>query len=104
MNLRVKLVICWDYTEKHGQQNINIYIYIPAGPSNMPITAIKQPDIQKGKGRAIPLEAWAGTEGSRRLRLPDFKTTAHEVVRLSALYTGRLQPPGAFLVLNSVRG
>jgi len=28
----------------------------------------------KGKGTAIPLQAWTGPEGSRRLRLPDFKT------------------------------
>jgi hypothetical protein len=27
----------------------------------------------KGKGKAIPLQAWAGPKGSRRLRLPDFK-------------------------------
>jgi hypothetical protein len=26
------------------------------------------------KGKAIPLQAWAGPEGSSRLRLPDFKT------------------------------
>jgi len=30
------------------------------------------------KGQAIPLQVWAGPEGSRRLRLPDFMTTAHE--------------------------
>ena len=24
--------------------------------------------------KAIPLQAWTGPEGSRRLRLPDFKT------------------------------
>jgi hypothetical protein len=28
----------------------------------------------KGKGNAIPLQAWTGPEGSKRLRLPDFKT------------------------------
>jgi hypothetical protein len=28
----------------------------------------------KEKGKAIPLQAWTGLEGSRRLRLPDFKT------------------------------
>jgi hypothetical protein len=28
----------------------------------------------KGKGKAIPLQAWAGPEDSRTLRLPDFKT------------------------------
>jgi len=26
------------------------------------------------KGKAIPLQAWTGPEGSRRLRFPDFKT------------------------------
>jgi hypothetical protein len=27
-----------------------------------------------GQDKAIPLQAWTGPEGSRRLRLPDFKT------------------------------
>jgi len=27
----------------------------------------------KKKGKAIPLQAWTGPEGSRRLRFPDFK-------------------------------
>jgi len=26
------------------------------------------------KGKAVPLQAWTGPEGSRRLRLPDIKT------------------------------
>jgi hypothetical protein len=26
----------------------------------------------KVKGKAVPLQAWTGPEGSRRLRLPDF--------------------------------
>jgi hypothetical protein len=26
------------------------------------------------KGKAIPLQAWTGPEGSRRMRLPHFKT------------------------------
>jgi hypothetical protein len=30
--------------------------------------------MKDNKGKAIPLEAWAGLECSRRLRLPDFKT------------------------------
>jgi len=28
------------------------------------------------KGKAIPLQAWTGPEGSRRLRLSDFKTVS----------------------------
>ena len=26
------------------------------------------------EGKAVPLQAWTGPEGSRRVRLPDFKT------------------------------
>jgi len=33
-----------------------------------------QNTFNTGKGKAIPLQAWIGPEGSRRLRLPDFKT------------------------------
>jgi hypothetical protein len=29
---------------------------------------------KRKKGKAIPLQAWTGPEGSRRMRLPDFKT------------------------------
>jgi len=28
-----------------------------------------------GRGKAVPLQAWTGPEGTRRLKLPDFKTT-----------------------------
>jgi hypothetical protein len=31
-------------------------------------------NYDKSKGKAIPLEAWTGPEGSRSLRFPDFKT------------------------------
>jgi hypothetical protein len=30
--------------------------------------------FEHDKGKAMPLQAWTGPEGSRRLRLPDFKT------------------------------
>ena len=42
------------------------------------------------KGKAVPLQAWSCPEGSRKLRLPDFVTTAQDGGRLSALRTGRL--------------
>ena len=55
------------------------------------------------KGKAVPLQAWSGPEGSRKLRFPDYMTTAQDVGRLSALRTGRLYPQEILLVLISVR-
>jgi len=31
--------------------------------------------IIKGKGKAVPLQAWTGPEGSRKLSFPDFEPT-----------------------------
>ena len=33
-------------------------------------------DGSKGKGKSVPLQTWSGPEGSRKLRFPDFMTTA----------------------------
>jgi hypothetical protein len=41
----------------------NLHIFISKSCGNV-----------KGKGTAIPLQAWTGPEGSRRMGLPDFKT------------------------------
>jgi len=30
------------------------------------------------KSKAVPLQAWSAPEGSRKLRFPDFKTTAQD--------------------------
>jgi len=51
-------------------------------------------DQSKVKDRAVPLHAWGGPEGSRKLRFPDFMTVAHEGGKVVCL-THRLPlPPG----------
>jgi hypothetical protein len=40
------------------------------------IQASKGKGKGKGKGKAVPLQAWSGPEGSRKLRFPDYMTTA----------------------------
>jgi len=61
-------------------------------------------DDVRVKGKAVTLQAWSGPEGSRKLRFPDFMTTAQDGGRLSALRTGRLYSQEKLLVLIYVRG
>jgi len=46
------------------------------------------------QGKAVPLQAWSGPEGSRKLRFPDFVTTAQDGGRVVGLTHRPPLPPG----------
>ena len=48
----------------------------------------------KGKGKSVPLQAWSGPGGSRKLRFPDFMTTAQEGGKVVSLMHWLHLPPG----------
>ena len=50
--------------------------------------------IGKKKGKAFPLEAWSGPEGSRKLRFQDFMTTAQDSGKVVSLTHRPHLPPG----------
>jgi hypothetical protein len=51
------------------------------------------------KGKAVPLQAWSGPEGSRKLRFPDYLTTAQDDGRVVSLKHRPPLPPE-----NALRG
>ena len=48
--------------------------------------------IRKGEGKAVPLQAWSGPEGSRKLRFPDFMTAQDGGKVLSLTHRPPLPP------------
>ena len=48
----------------------------------------------KGKGKLVPLQAWSGPEGSRKLRFRDFVTTAQDGGKVVSLIHRPHLPPG----------
>ena len=46
------------------------------------------------KGKAVPLQAWSGPEGSRKLEFPDFMTTAQDGGKVVSLTHRPHLPPG----------
>jgi len=50
--------------------------------------------VCKGKGKAVPLQVWSGSEGSRKFRCPDFTTMAQDSGKVVSLTHRPPLPPG----------
>jgi hypothetical protein len=56
---------------------------------------LKETYVQgKDKSKAVPLQAWTGPEGFRKLRFPDFVTTAQDGGKVVSLRHRPPLPPG----------
>jgi len=63
----------------YDSNNVYIYIYMY---------------IYIYKGKSVPLQAWSGPEGSRKLRFPDYMTTAQDGGKFVSLMHRQTLPPG----------
>jgi hypothetical protein len=50
--------------------------------------------ILEGKGKAVPLQAWSGPEGSKKLRFQDYMTTAQDGGKVVSFTHRPPLPPG----------
>ena len=55
---------------------------------------IEWPLVRYSRGKAVPLQAWSGPEGSRKLRFPVFMTTAQDGGKVVSLTHWPPLPPG----------
>jgi len=56
---------------------------------------LKPVTLQQPKGKeAVPLQAWSGPDGSRKLRFPDYMTTAQDSGKVVSLTHRPPLPPG----------
>jgi hypothetical protein len=56
--------------------------------------SIEDSEKSKGKGKAVPLQTWSVPEGSRKLKFPDFITTAQDGGKVVRLMHRQPLPPG----------
>ena len=66
--------------------------------------AIRHGCKEKKKVKAVPLQAWSGPQGFKKLRFPDFMTTAQDGGKFVSLTHRPPLPQETHLVLISVRG
>ena len=60
--------------------------------------------MYEAKVKAVPLQAWSGPEGSRKLRFPDFMTTAQDGGKVVSVTHRPHLPQEIHPVPISVRG
>ena len=75
------------------KERVKLYLYSPSGPS-WPLLGWTLPLPVSVWCKSVPLQAWNGPEGSRKLRFPDFMTTTKGGGKVSLTHRPHL-PPGS---------
>jgi len=57
-------------------------------------SVVMDTDVHTSNGKAVPLQAWSGPEGSWKLSFPDFMKTAQDGGRVVSLTHRPSLPPG----------
>jgi len=64
-----------------------VFVYLNEVLAALKVSSFRARIVRKGKGKgkAVPLQAWSGPEGSRKLRFPYFMTMAQECGKVVSL-------------------
>ena len=84
----------WHVKNKLNFPQLNHFILHTSRTSTSTINITVSLDCNFSKGKAVPLQAWSGPEGSRKLRFPDFMTTAQDGGKVVSLTHRPPLPPG----------
>jgi hypothetical protein len=79
---------------KHVKHILSLYAKYPRNMPSVHTKYLTNMLSKKGKGKAVPLQAWSGPEGSRKLRFPDYMTTAQDGGKVVSLMHRLPLPPG----------
>jgi hypothetical protein len=70
---------------------LEVEVYSNSYPTE---SKLKEKMHPRCKGKAAPLQAWSSPEGSRKLRFPDYMTTAQDRGKVVSLTHRPPLPPG----------
>jgi hypothetical protein len=76
----------WHWTEIHANQYWSVNV--------ISRRSARGAKFKKKRGKAVPLQAWSGPEGSRKLRFLDYMTTAQNGGKVVNLTHRPHLPPG----------
>jgi hypothetical protein len=102
--LRAYKLSCMIMTCRCSTYNINYYLEILPVSRWSLVNTVRQSFVHlnrglkrvvsDGKGKAAPLQAWSGPEGTRKLRFPDYMTAAQDGGKVVSLTHRSPLPPG----------